>query len=144
MDKSLSKLWELAMDREAWRVAVYGCKELDTTEQLTWTGKSLQSHLTLCDPVDCPTRLLCPWDSSDKNTGVGCHALLQEVFLTQESNLCLLCLLHWQAGSLQLRLPGKPRFIISYKIFLFPIKSYSFTFLEESWGLHIFPSPNSN
>ena len=28
-------------------------------------------------------RLLCPWDSLGKNTGVGCHALLQEVFLTQ-------------------------------------------------------------
>ena len=31
-----------------------------------------------------PTRLLCPWDSPDKNTGVGCHALLQGIFLTQE------------------------------------------------------------
>ena len=35
-----------------------------------------------------PTRLLCPWDSPGKNTGVGCPALLQEL------NLCLLCLLH--------------------------------------------------
>ena len=29
-----------------------------------------------------------------KNTGMGCHALLQGIFLTQESNPCLLCLLH--------------------------------------------------
>ena len=30
------------------------------------------------DPVDCsPTRLLCPWDSPGKDTGVGCHVLLQ-------------------------------------------------------------------
>jgi len=34
-------------------------------------------------------RLLCPWDSPGKNTGVGYHALLG-IFLTQESNLCLL------------------------------------------------------
>ena len=40
-----------------------------------------------------PTRLLCPWDSPGKNTGVGCHALLQGLFLIQRSNLCLLCLL---------------------------------------------------
>ena len=37
-------------------------------------------------------------DSPGKNTGVGCYALLQGVFLTQGSNLCLLNILHWQAG----------------------------------------------
>ena len=35
-----------------------------------------KSCLTLYDPTDCkPTRLLCPWDSLGKNTGVGCHFL---------------------------------------------------------------------
>ena len=33
-----------------------------------------------------PARLLCPWDSPGKNTGVGCHAPLQGVFPTQGSN----------------------------------------------------------
>ena len=32
------------------------------------------------------TRLLCPWDSPGKNTGVGCHSLLQGIFLTQGSD----------------------------------------------------------
>ena len=43
-------------------------------------AKSLQSCLTLCDPVDRSppeTRLICPWDSPGKNTAVGCHFLLQ-------------------------------------------------------------------
>ena len=34
----------------------------------------------------CSTRLLCPWDSPGKSTGVGCHVLLQEIFPTQGSN----------------------------------------------------------
>ena len=46
-----------------------------------------------------PARLLCLWDSPDKNTGVCGHALLQGIFPTQGSNLCLLqcrrILYHW-------------------------------------------------
>ena len=54
-----------------------------------------------------PARLLCPWDSLGKDPGVGCHAFLQGIFTTQESNLHLWCLLHWRAYSLPLAPPGK-------------------------------------
>ena len=36
-----------------------------------------------------PTRVLCPWDFPGKNTGVGCHFLLQGIFPTQVLNLGL-------------------------------------------------------
>ena len=49
-----------------------------------------QSGLTLCDPWTVATSLLCPQDFPGKNTGVGCHSLLQGIFLTQRSNLGLL------------------------------------------------------
>ena len=68
----------------------------------------IQLYLTLCDPMDCS---LCPWDSPGKNSGVGCHALLQGIFSTQVSDPCLLCLLHWQEGSLLVP-PGKPKLAI--------------------------------
>ena len=41
-----------------------------------------------------PARLLCPWNFPAKNTGAGCHFLLQGLFPTQGSNSHLLCLLH--------------------------------------------------
>ena len=45
---------------------------------------SFQSCPTVCDPMDA--RLLWPWDSPGKSTGVGCRALLQGIFPTQGSN----------------------------------------------------------
>ena len=44
----------------------------------TAAAKSLQLCLTLCDPIDgSPPGSTGPWDSPGKNTGVGCHFLLQ-------------------------------------------------------------------
>ena len=66
------------------------------------------SHVWLSGtPWTQPIMLLCLWDSSGKNTGVGCHALLHGIFLSQGSNPCLLCLLHWQESCLPLTPPGK-------------------------------------
>ena len=50
--------------------------------------KVTQSCPTICDPADC--LLHCSWDFPGKNTGVGCHSLLQGVFLSQELDLGLL------------------------------------------------------
>ena len=62
-----------------------------------------QSCSTLCDPHGLShTRLLCPWNFLGKNTGVGCHFLLQGIFPSQGLNQHLLYLLYWQADSLPL------------------------------------------
>ena len=63
-----------------------------------------QSRLTLCYPVDCSPPSSCPWNSPGKNTRVGCHSLLQGIFLTQGSNSGLIAL---QADSLSSEPPGK-------------------------------------
>ena len=73
-----------------------GHKELNTTEVTEHTRARTHTHThthTLLYPPE-----------------VGCHALLQGIFLTQSSNLRLR-LLHWQAVSLPLAPPGKPLFI---------------------------------
>ena len=73
--------------------------------------KLLQSCLTMWPYGLWPTRLLCPWDSRCKNTGVGCHALFTKrkgIFLTQGLNPQLSCLLHWHFTSLPLAPLGSP------------------------------------
>ena len=52
-------------------------------------GHSLMSSFVQPHGLE-PSRLLCPWNSSGKNTGVGCHFLLQGIFPTQGSNLQLM------------------------------------------------------
>ena len=69
-----------------------GQADILTRQNLSWVllppaaaaaAKSLQSCLTLCDPIGGSPR---PWDSPGKNTGVGCH------FLLQPSSIFCICL----------------------------------------------------
>ena len=54
-------------------------------------AKSLQSCLTVRPHRRQPTRFLCPWDSPGKNTGVGCHFLLQCMKAKSESEVVQSC-----------------------------------------------------
>ena len=56
-----------------------------------------------------PAKLLCPWSFPDKNTGVGCCALLQGIFLTQGLNPYLLHLLHCRQFLYPLSHLGSPK-----------------------------------
>ena len=68
------------------------------------------------------TRVLCPWNSPGKNTGLRCHSLLQGNFPTQGSNLGLL---HCRQKSLPSQPPGVP----------YPIpKNYSLFIQNSNFG----------
>ena len=69
-----------------------------------------QSCLTLWDPMDCSCRASLSMGFSRQEYWSGCHFLLQGILPTQGLNPYLLYLLHWQANSLPLSLPGKPSF----------------------------------
>ena len=55
-------------------------------------AKSHQSYPTVRPRRRQPNRLLCPWDSPGKNTGVGCHFLFQCMKVKSESEVTQLCL----------------------------------------------------
>ena len=55
-------------------------------------AKLLQSCPTLCDPIDGSPPGSHPWDSPGKNTGMGCHFLLQCMKVKSESELAQSCL----------------------------------------------------
>ena len=74
-------------------------------------AKSLQSCLTLCDPMDCSP------------PGSSVYAFLQRIFLNQH----LLCHLHWQVGSLPLVPSGEHR----------DLQRESFKSSEEYWSAHV-------
>ena len=59
---------------------------------LCFSAESLQSCLTLCDPIDGSPSGSRPWDSPGKNTGVGCHFLLQCMKVKSESEVAQSCL----------------------------------------------------
>ena len=67
-----------------------------------------KSCLTLATLTLEPTRFRCPWDFPGKNTGVGCHFLLQGIFPTQELNPSLL---HNRRILYQLSYKGSPLYI---------------------------------
>ena len=58
----------------------------------TATAKSLQSCPTLCNPINGSHQASHPWDSPGKNTGVGCHFLLQCMKVKSESEVAQSCL----------------------------------------------------
>ena len=57
-------------------------------------AQSLSGVLFFATPWTVAYRLLCPWDFPGKNTSVGCHFLLLEIFLIQGWNLCVVHRLH--------------------------------------------------
>ena len=104
-----------------------------------------KSWPTLCDPMDCRMPGSCFWDFPGKNTGVGCYALLEGIFLTQESNPHFLCLLHWKADSLPLshlgslenayRRQNEQQFLPNCQLFLYTkITVYSVIFCSRLYS----------
>ena len=82
------KLFQILKD-DAMKVLHSICQQIWKTQQ--WPSEVAQSCLTLCDPMDCSLPCFSVHGIfPGKNTGVGCHFLLQWIFLTQGSNPGLL------------------------------------------------------
>ena len=86
---------------QAWPLALHDQFSITKFLPLVFLGFVMHVHqvpsVCLFSPVwlfvtlwTVASQLLCPWNSSDKNTRVDCHVLLQGMFLTQGSNPCVL------------------------------------------------------
>ena len=63
----------------------------EAPREVAAVAKSRQSCLTLCDPIDGSPPGSHLWDSPGKNTGVGCHFLLQCMKVKSEGEVAQLC-----------------------------------------------------
>ena len=81
--------WEVSSERME-PVQPCQCPPHGQRGQTVWACPVTKSCPTLVTQWDFPAGLLCPWDCPGKNTGEGCHFLLQGIFPTQGSYPCLL------------------------------------------------------
>ena len=81
-----------------------------------------------------PTRLLCPWDSPGKNTGVGCHFLLQCMEVKSESEVAQSC--PTPSDTMDCSLPGSPIHGISRQEYWsgVPLPSAVYSIFNEKCG----------
>ena len=79
--------------RHRHREQTHGCGEDSGGLDLTAcpAAKSLQPYPTLCDPADGSLQAPCSWDSPGRNTGGGCHFLLQCRKVKRESEVAQSC-----------------------------------------------------
>ena len=148
-----------SLRREHWWNHCHNCTKtaLLSFVHLTSLSDTLWRNMRVCQVASVvsaslwpcglqPPRLLCPWDSPGKNPGVSCHVLLQEIFPTQGSNLCILCFLHCRWITPES--PEKPQEgnILSHKLIIELNKIYQIDFtcsflllmwLPENTKLHM-------
>ena len=95
-----------AGDRWCWHLLHSGCcSRNDSTLLRSMCAKLLQCVRLFAAPRSVVHQAPRPWNFPGRNTGMGCHALLQGLFPAQGSNSRLLFLLLWQVGSFTTRFP---------------------------------------
>ena len=85
MASVLNWIWEVALCK-----GTPLTKLKNPTASVKWEGPVVwvtQSCPILCEPMDYPARLLCPWNFPGENTGVGCHSLLRGSYRPRDRTL---------------------------------------------------------